>query len=63
MMNKNSNTNNEGRLFTPPTAEQCTLVANGALAELGCPRVARQGEPFCSCSHGLDSFVCEHHKK
>lgn len=50
--------------FTYPSKEDCTLIASGeASAEFGCPRCAQNGLPYQSCSHGLDSFVCEYSAK
>lgn len=47
-----------------PSSDVCTLVASGnADNELGCPFLAQAGHPYNSCSHGLDSYVCEFAKK
>lgn len=46
--------------FVQPKVEDCLLLQTGEhFPENGCPRVALTGILHCSCSHGLDSFVCE----
>lgn len=51
-----SPTKDSPNLFEYPTSEECRLIADGEFSnESGCPL-----HPGCSCSHGLDSFVCEH---
>lgn len=43
------------QLFVYPTLEECRLVAEGAFSNAsGCPL-----HTGCSCSHGLESYVCE----
>lgn len=47
--------------FVYPSSEECALIARGeASAEFGCPHVAHNGTPYCSCQHGLDSYICEY---
>ena len=44
-------------LFTYPTSAECRLIASGKKTnEKGCPL-----HPGCSCSHGLDSYVCKYY--
>lgn len=43
-------------LFTYPNSNECRLIARKTETNAhGCPI-----HPGCSCSHGLDGFVCEH---
>lgn len=43
-------------MFTYPDPDKCRLLNNTGISnELGCPL-----HPGCSCSHGLDSGICEH---
>ena len=43
------------QLFVYPTREECQLIADGVFSNAsGCPLY-----PGCSCSHGLESYVCE----
>lgn len=47
--------------FVHPSANVCSLIANGEYsAEFGCPDFVKVGVPYCSCSHGLDSYICEY---
>ncbi len=49
-------TKDEPNLFTYPNSNECRLIATKAETNVhGCPI-----HPGCSCSHGLDGFVCEH---
>lgn len=51
-------------LFEYPSCDVCTLLSTGkAFNNLGCPARAMNGHPYQSCSHGLDSYVCEYAKK
>ena len=46
-------------LFTYPSKEDCSLISDEQSPEFGCPMCAQKGNPYQSCSHGLDSYVCE----
>ena len=49
--------------FEYPSGDVCTLISSGqASNEFGCPKCAKDGYLHCSCSHGLDSYVCEYAK-
>ncbi len=51
-------------LFEYPSPDVCALLSSGQESnECGCPYSAKLGHPFQSCSHGLDSYVCEHANK
>ncbi len=46
--------------FEYPSDKECSLIASGeASAEFGCPLSAQRGEPYSSCSQGLDSYICQ----
>lgn len=42
-------------LFVRPKSTECILIARGDSNLHGCPLHRN-----CSCSHGLDSYVCEY---
>ncbi len=54
-------TENNPKLFEYPSSEVCSLIASGEVsAEFGCPKCVQEGVCYCSCSHGLDSCICEY---
>ena len=48
-------TSKSPNLYEYPKPSECRLIARGDSNLHGCP--LHHG---CSCSHGLDSFVCEY---